>query len=60
MFDVESQIKEWSAQYGIDASLIRFMGYTVHGEAMGKCAFYYDKDSIITLHHKLEGHGCGA
>lgn len=50
----------WAAQYGLDASLIRFIDYSVQGEAMGTTKALSGGAAEIRLHHKLEGHGCAS
>lgn len=57
---LQSQLNEWAALYGLDASLIRFIDYSVQGEAMGTTRALSGGAAEIRLHRKLEGHGCAS
>lgn len=57
---MKTMIEDWCAEYGLDASLISFAGYTLAGESVGCCKGYAGGRSEIHLHRKLEGHSCAS
>jgi len=56
----QDTLNGWAAVHGLDPSLIRFIDYSVQGEAMGTTRALSGGAAEIRLHRKLEGHGCAS